>query len=114
MQLTLRYRFATIAFLLVAVLAGCHAEVPEPDSKVGAEHVTTGRLAGRTGAFLTLSDAASRVQVVVGKLPGLLYRISTPAGSGLAPRVRRDGGRVRASLRPASGDGPDEVRIVLN
>jgi hypothetical protein len=110
----LRLRRSTVAFLLVGALFGCREDAPEPDPKVGAEHVTTGPLAGRTGAFLTVSDAASRVQLAVGTLPGLLYRISTPAGSGLAPRVSRDHGRVRASLRPTGAEGPDEVRIVLN
>ena len=73
-----------------------------------------GELRGRTGAFLTVSDAASRVEVVFASLPGQLYRISTPADSGLAPSVSGRPGRVRAGLRPAPGDGPDEVRIVLN
>ncbi|MGX6601088.1 hypothetical protein ACWKSP_02975 [Micromonosporaceae bacterium Da 78-11] len=61
-----------------------------------------------------MSDAASRVEVVLASMPGLLYRISTPADSGLTPRVSGVGGRIRASLRPSGGDGPDEVRIVLN
>ncbi|WP_239133012.1 hypothetical protein [Paractinoplanes durhamensis] len=55
-------------------------------------------------------------------LPGLLYRISTAPGSGLVPRVTGADGRLVASLLPpkaaageaAGGDGPDEVRIVLN
>ncbi|GIE92751.1 hypothetical protein Ari01nite_02160 [Paractinoplanes rishiriensis] len=80
----------------------------------GAEHVAVGALGGRTGAYLTLSDAASRVRVVLTTLPGLLYRISTPAGSGLAPRVSGRDGRVQAALLPTGGNGPDEVRIVLN
>ena len=42
---------------------------------------------GRTTAHLRLGDAASRVEVRLARLPGLLYRISTPADSGLAPRV---------------------------
>ncbi|MEU4240304.1 hypothetical protein [Actinoplanes sp. NPDC026619] len=54
------------------------------------------------------------MQVVLATLPGLLYRITTPAGSGLTPRVTGAGGRLVASLLPSGGDGPDEVRIVLN
>ncbi|WP_308121134.1 hypothetical protein [Paractinoplanes bogorensis] len=73
-----------------------------------------GPLLGRTGASLTVSDAASRVRIVLANLPGLLYRITTPAGSGLTPVVTRRNGHVRAQLRPSGGDGPDEVRIVLN
>ncbi|MGK5677909.1 hypothetical protein [Actinoplanes sp. URMC 104] len=74
----------------------------------------TGPLLGRTGASLTVADAASRVHVVLATMPGLLYRISTPAHSGLAPRVTRRDGRVLAALVPTGDDGPHEVRIVLN
>ena len=61
-----------------------------------------------------MSDAASRVQVVLAVMPGVLYRISTPADSGLKPRVTGRNGRIRAHLLPTGGDGEDEVRIVLN
>ena len=50
----------------------------------------------------------------MGVLPGLLYRISTPAGSGLAPEVTAADGRVAAALLPTGSDGPDEVRVLLN
>ncbi|GAB1641725.1 hypothetical protein [Krasilnikovia sp. MM14-A1259] len=71
-------------------------------------------LRGRTGASLTVRDAASRVDVRLVDLPGLLYRISTPAESGLAPQVTGEPGRVCLGLRPTGGDGPDTVRIALN
>jgi len=86
--------------------------VPVPPT--GTDHVVSGTLQGRTGAYLTVVDAASRVRIVTARLPGLLYRISTPAGSGLAPVVAGRDGRIRAALRPTGADGPDEVRIVLN
>ncbi|MFF5078932.1 hypothetical protein ACFY36_17910 [Actinoplanes sp. NPDC000266] len=63
---------------------------------------------------MTVDDAASRVQVIMASLPGMLYRVTTPAGSGLEPHVRVEGLSVRASLRPTGTDGPHEVRIVLN
>jgi hypothetical protein len=97
-------------------LTGCRSGTaiePTP-GQPRAEHVVVGELQGRTGAFLTLSDAASRVEIVLASLPGQLYRISTPADSGLAPWVSGGAGRVRAGLRRAPGAGPDEVRIVLN
>ncbi len=47
-------------------------------------------------------------------MPGLLYRISTPADSGLAPRVSGRSGRFQAALLHTGRDGPDEVSIVLN
>jgi hypothetical protein len=111
----------TAAFLLVlGVLgggSGCSERTVAPAARPttpGAEHVAVGALGGRTGAYLTVRDAASRVRVVLATLPGLLYRISTPAGSGLAPRVTVRDGRIEAALLPTGRDGPDEVRIVLN
>jgi len=90
------------------------ARVPTGGPAV-AEHVAVAPLEGRTGAYLTVRDAASRVEVAVAVLPGLLYRISTPAGSGLAPLPSAErGGRIQVRFRRTGGDGPDDVRIVLN
>jgi hypothetical protein len=106
---------AIVAFLLVAgVMAGCAPRAAAPAALPPAEHVAVGVLDGRTGAYLNVRDAASRVRLVLAVLPGLLYRISTPAGSGLEPRVTARNGRVQATLLPTGDDGPDEVRIVLN
>ncbi|GAA0511927.1 hypothetical protein Ade02nite_44380 [Paractinoplanes deccanensis] len=76
--------------------------------------VAVGALQGRTQATLTVVDAASRVQVIMASLPGMLYRISTPPGAGLEPHVAVAGPSIRAELRPTGTDGPHEVRIVLN
>ena len=76
--------------------------------------MVAGSLHGRTGAYLLVRDAASRVEIRLARLPGLLYRISTPADSGLAPRVTGGGGRLRLGLRPTGDDGPDTVTILLN
>lgn len=80
----------------------------------GVEHVVVAPLEGRTGAYLTVRDAASRVRVTLAVLPGLLYRISTPADSGLAPLTSGADGRIQARFRRTGDDGPDDVRIVLN
>src|SRR4051794_19456209 len=106
--------FVTTSCLVSALaLGGCRSVETGPEP-VPADHVAAGPLLGRTGAFLVVGDAASRVRIALATLPGLLYRISTPAGSGLTPRVTGAAGRIRATLRPTGGDGPDEVRIVLN
>jgi hypothetical protein len=101
-----------MTFLLVSVLlvTGCARNA----MVTTREQVAVTPLSGRTGAFLLLSDAASRVKVVTAVLPGLLCRVSTPAGSGLAPSVRDGGGRVTVGLRRTDGDGPDDVLVVLN
>lgn len=76
--------------------------------------VLAGPLRDRTGAWLTVGDAASRVQVRFAALPGQLYRITTAPDAGVAPVVFRRGGRVVVRLRVTDGDGLDELRIVLN
>ncbi len=78
------------------------------------ERVQSGPLLDRTGAWLTVTDAASRVRVRTATLPGLLYRVSSAPDAGVAPVVTRRGGRVAVSLRATGSDGLDEVRIVLN
>jgi hypothetical protein len=90
-----------------AVGAGQEADERLPHQLAGALH-------GRTGARLTLRDAAARVNLRVTDLPGLLYRVSTPAGSGLAPQVTGDHGTVRLGLRVTGDDGPDTVDVLLN
>ena len=90
------------------------AEPPPPAAERVRERVLAGSLHGRTGAYLVVPDAASRVEVRLARLPGLLYRISTPADSGLAPRVTGGPGRGRLGLRPTGDDGPGSVTILLN
>ncbi|MEV4638902.1 hypothetical protein AB0J80_16265 [Actinoplanes sp. NPDC049548] len=104
---------------MVATLSACSPattlgarQVPPDDGP--QPHVQAGALHGRTGAFLILRDAASRVEVRLADLPGLLYRVSTPADSGLSPQVTGAPGRVRVGLVPTGGDGPDTVEILLN
>lgn len=116
----MRPRLVLVAALMVGLAqSGC-----TPATTLGARqmpagdgpqrHVLAGALHGRTGAFLIVRDAASRVEVRLADLPGLLYRISTPADSGLAPAVTGAPGRVRLGLRPTGADGPDTVEILLN
>ncbi|WP_412751778.1 hypothetical protein [Krasilnikovia sp. M28-CT-15] len=109
-------RIALLSALL-AVLPAAACTGPAAPVEVSAPagpHILDAPLGARTGASLVVGDAASQVDLRVADLPGLLYRISTPAGSGLAPQVTGVDGRVRLALRPTGGDGPDTVRIVLN
>ncbi|HEU4348951.1 MAG TPA: hypothetical protein VFR35_14330 [Actinoplanes sp.] len=104
------------ALLIPLLVTACEpaATIPPDLGAQGAGRVVAGSLHGRTGGFLIVRDAASRVDVRLADLPGLLYRISTPAGSGLAPRVTGGDGRVRVRLSPTGDDGPDTVTILLN
>jgi hypothetical protein len=116
-----RRRIATFSLITALLVTGCSTPVtPGPDETVlpaSADqpgHVVEGALLGRTGAGLVVATASSRVLVQTAGLPGLLYRITTPAGSGLAPRVTGAPGQVRLTLLPTGDDGPDDVTIVLN
>ncbi|MFC7533658.1 hypothetical protein [Actinoplanes sp. GCM10030250] len=107
--------FVTSLFLLFGPVACSGSEqVPPHPFPTKPDRVLAGPLQDRTGAWLTLGDAASRVRVQFATLPGLLYRISTGPDSGVAPVVSRHGGRVAVRLRGTGRDGLDEVRIVLN
>jgi hypothetical protein len=110
--------------LIAAMIVGISGAGCGPETTLGARkvpvgdepqrHVLAGALHGRTGAYLIVRDAASRVDVRLTELPGLLYRVSTPADSGLAPAVTGTHGRVSLGLRPTGADGPDTVEILLN
>ncbi|WP_328460240.1 hypothetical protein OHA21_29285 [Actinoplanes sp. NBC_00393] len=98
------------------VAVACSASeprLPQPAPEA-PDRVVAGPLGDRNRASFTLGDAASRVRVQLATLPGLLYRISTAPDSGVAPVVRRQGGRVVVRLRETGWDGPNEVRVVLN
>jgi hypothetical protein len=110
--LALRLRRSTVAFSLVGALSGCQS-VPTT-APTPPENVVVAPLLGRSGAHLTVRDAASRVEVSMATLPGLLYRITTPPGAGLAPIAAVRDGRAEVRFRPTGSDGPDDVRIVLN
>ena len=99
---------------LVSALLGCAPRTAARPAADRPDHVAAGPLLDRTGAYLAVENAASRVQVTMATLPGLLYRVSTPGGSGLEPHVTSENGNVRVRLAPTGGDGADEVRIVLN
>jgi hypothetical protein len=103
-----------VALSLVSALLGCAPRTVAPPAADRPDHVAAGPLLDRTGAYLTVTNAASRVLVTMATLPGLLYRVSTPGDSGLEPRVTSENGDVRAVLLPTGADGPDEVRVVLN
>ncbi len=85
-----------------------------PGQEVAGVLPGAGGAAVLTAAVLTVADAASRVEVRLVDLPGLLYRVSTPYRSGLTPRVTGMAGEPTVRLRPTGDDGPDTVLILLN
>jgi hypothetical protein len=85
-----------------------------PPAATAEERVVVGPLQNRSGAWLTVGDAAARIRVRFAPLPGLLYRISTSSDAGVAPVVSHRDGRVLVRLRATGRSGLDELRIVLN
>ncbi|WP_306206480.1 hypothetical protein [Actinoplanes sp. RD1] len=124
---TTRAVVAASSLLIAMMLAACSMspfatsdDSPDRVPHSGASppgdspHLATGPLRGRTTGELTVRDAASRIVVRLVSLPDQLYRVSTPAGSGLAPRVTARDGRVRVTLVATGADGPDVVEVLLN
>jgi hypothetical protein len=87
---------------------------PRTDADARQPRRIAGPLDGRTGAYLTLGSAAASIELRTTDLPGMLYRVSTPADSGLSPRVTGSRGFVRVMLAPTGQDGPDRIEILLN
>ncbi len=79
-----------------------------------ADRPLTGPRQGRQAAVFQLADGVRDVRVRAADLGDDLYRVSVPAGSGLAPRVEQNGDAVRLLL-PATGHGGGrQVEVVLD
>ncbi|GGK85312.1 hypothetical protein [Mangrovihabitans endophyticus] len=102
-----------ITAVAVVALAGCAVGTPD-DLRSGTGHLVEGGPAGQGDLRLTVRDAASRIVVRTADLPGLLYRVSSPPGAGLAPAVTADPDGLRLRLRPTGTNGPDTVTILLS
>lgn len=66
-------------------------------------HVLAGGSAHRSAATLDVVSGTTSVEVTAGTRSGLLYRVRTPAGSGIRPLATRDGGTFRVG-QTADGD----------
>ncbi|WP_433307241.1 hypothetical protein ACQP2F_23010 [Actinoplanes sp. CA-030573] len=65
-----------------------------------------------SGTFEMVSDVAE-LDVTIASLGADPVRVSAPAGSGLTPRLSRDGSTVRLSVRSA-GEGTGKLAVRLN
>ncbi|MEU8392114.1 hypothetical protein [Micromonospora sp. NPDC048843] len=96
--------------------------VVDPDAAEGrrggagaaAEQPLTAPLAGRREGTFVLADGLSSFELRVAELGDDLYRISTPAGSGVAGRPAVRGETVRLDLVESGTRGPRAVRVLLN
>ncbi|MGC4851377.1 hypothetical protein ACLQ3F_29450 [Micromonospora sp. DT15] len=96
--------------------------VADPDAAEGrrggagaaAEQLLTAPLAGRQKGTFVLADGLSSFELRVAELGDDLYRISAPAGSGVAGRPAVRGETVRLDLVESGTRGPRAVRVLLN
>ncbi len=79
-----------------------------------AGRVTRGAYAGQVAARFELLSPASAVTVRMTAAAHELYRIATPADSGLTPSATVTRHGVRAALRAVRGAGADTVEVLLN
>ncbi|WP_247669764.1 hypothetical protein [Micromonospora sp. H61] len=96
--------------------------VADPDAAEGrrggagaaGEQLLTAPLAGRQKGTFVLADGLHSFELRVAELGDDLYRISTPAGSGVAGRPAVQGETVRLDLVESGTRGPRAVRVLLN
>ncbi|MBB5481245.1 cell wall-active antibiotics response protein [Micromonospora parathelypteridis] len=74
----------------------------------------TAPLAGRQAGTFVLADGLSSFDLRVADLGDDLYRISSPAGSGVAARPTVQGETVRLGLVETGASGTRAVRVLLN
>jgi hypothetical protein len=100
---------------VILVASRHHTAPPSASPREGDRGPTavTGPVDGRTSAVFDLVDGAASVRVTARDLGGDLYRISSPAGSAVAPRVDSDRDGVRVRLAGTGGSAPAQVEIVL-
>jgi hypothetical protein len=109
-------RRGCLAAAVALAVPACDGPPPAAPSVPGPApgHRVSGTLGVRRPSRFELLSAASSVTVRAAAPPGELYRVTTPAGSGLAPLVRTVPGLVRAALRPTGGHGPQTVEVLLH
>ncbi|MFI1990373.1 hypothetical protein [Actinoplanes sp. NPDC020271] len=80
----------------------------------GAGGVVTAARGGLDAAAFDILDSATVVQLSAADLGDDLYRVSTPAGSGLTPSAEQSGGTVKLRLRSDGRGGSAAVTIQLS
>jgi hypothetical protein len=92
---------------------GSPAAPPGSDAPPVATSIS-GPVGGVSAATFDLVDGAGSVTMRAAPLGADLYRVATPAGSDVAPRIERAGSSLKLFLPHGSKGAPDEVDILLN
>lgn len=96
----------------LAVTAGSSCVLVGCGSTHHNAHTVSGSRSGSARATLDVVSGASSVTVSSARLGGDLYRVSTPARSGVRPLVRMAHGQLRVSL--TGSGGPASLKISLS
>ena len=96
------------------VPAGDQGAAPGDDQGAPAGSPVSAPVGGRTAATFELVDGAAAVQVRAGDLGDDLYRITTPDGSGVTPKVVDESGALRLYLPAGTHGGASAVTIQLS
>lgn len=124
---TRRFRRPLLIAAVVVFLAGVTAAILIAPRWVGNEERTeaagprgvsgekaSGPVDGRAAARFELVDGAATVRVAADDLGDDLYRVTTPAGSDVTPKVEDSGDALRLLLPAGAKGAPKEVTIALN
>jgi len=101
---------ALAAILLLAIVIAVVVAGTDRD----ANHIVSAPRDGRHSAVLDLVSGAGEVTVRTTNLGDRLYRISTPDGTGLVPRVDERDDVATVRLDHVAGNGPASVEILLS
>ncbi|WP_039906100.1 hypothetical protein [Micromonospora lupini] len=93
---------------------GVHPDGTRPGAAAAAEQTMTTPLAGRQKATFVLADGLSSFDLRVADLGDDLYRISSPAGSGVAVRPVVQGETVRLGVVATGTSEGRAARVLLN
>ncbi|MGC4815849.1 hypothetical protein [Micromonospora sp. DT63] len=93
---------------------GSRRDATRPDAAAAAEQTMTTPLAGRQKATFVLADGLSSFDLRVGDLGDDLYRISSPAGSGVAVRPVVQGETVRLGVVATGTSEGRAARVLLS
>ncbi|MEV0718896.1 hypothetical protein [Asanoa sp. NPDC050611] len=109
--------------LALLVLAACGAPGParlrphwaaEPARGAVSGHTVTGPRDGLDAATFALESGVTAITVRVADLGDDLFRVRTPDGAGVAPRLDRHGADLRLTTTGTGLSGPAEVDVTLH
>ncbi|GAA1848184.1 hypothetical protein [Asanoa iriomotensis] len=114
---------SVVPLLALLLLAACTAPGParlrphwaaEPGRGAVSGHTVTGPRHGLDAATFTLESGVTAVTVRVADLGDELFRVRTPDGAGVAPRIDRRGADLRLTTQGTGMSGPAELDVTLH